>query len=93
VRIRHTVAALGAALIAGTVSTGGSALAASTTHANPSTATVAACCFDHRGHQGSNDHHDWNGRGWDHRGWRWGWENQCDWAWHHDRGWWSSHCS
>jgi hypothetical protein len=90
------VAALGTALIAGTVSTGGTALAASTTpasHANPSTVTAASCCFDHRGHHGNGDRHDWNGRGWDHRGWRWGWENQCDWAWHHDRDWWRSHCS
>jgi hypothetical protein len=90
-KARYRLAALGATLLAGMVGTGGTVMAATTTHATP--AQVNRCCWDHRGHRGDWDRGGWRGRDWDHRGSGWNWEQQCDWAYYNDRGWWYANCS
>jgi hypothetical protein len=41
------------------------------------------------------DHGRWYGNGWDHRGgtwYGWSWEQQCEWAWYNDPGWYNEYC-
>jgi hypothetical protein len=95
-RIRFRAVVLTTAVLAGMASSGGTVLAASSTPAHTSSVTVPAgnpCCgWDRRGHR-DRDSSEWRGRDWDHRGNGWSWDSQCDWAWHHDRDWWHTHCS
>jgi hypothetical protein len=96
-RTRDRLAALGASLVMGVLSPGGTALATTATPANHGVAAAPAAGphqWDHRWDRRHDwDHRDWRGRDWDHRGWGWSWEQQCDWAWHHDRDWWFRYCS
>ena len=92
-RNRLRLAALGATVVAGLISTGGTALAATNHQWSPQ---AQGCCWDHRNHDRNwdgRDRHEWRGRDWDHSGSGWNWEQQCDWAWRNDRDWWRSHCS
>ncbi len=50
----------------------------------------------HRGYRDGRDHGYWRGRDWDHRGadwYYWNWDEQCEWAWYHDPGWYNAYCS
>jgi hypothetical protein len=98
-RARYRCAVLAAAVLAGVVSAGGSALAAApTAHGGAAVTAVAPRSgppphrWDHRPDRHGRDHGGWRGRGWDHRGYGWDWERQCEWAWRHDRLWWIQHC-
>src|SRR5581483_632285 len=49
---------------------------------------------DRRAHR-DMDHGRWYGNGWDHRGgtwYGWSWEQQCEWAWYNDPGWYNEYC-
>jgi hypothetical protein len=96
-RTRYRLAALGASLVMGVLSAGGTAMAAAATPGNHSVAAAPQFRphqWDHRwDRHNDRDQRDWRGRDWDHRGWGWDWEQQCDWAWHHDRDWWYANCS
>jgi hypothetical protein len=50
--------------------------------------------WDHRWDRHNEwDRRDWHDGDWDHRSSGWRWEDQCSWAWYHDRGWWWAYCS
>lgn len=89
-KARYRIAALAATVLAGMVGTGGTVMAATTHASNPQ---VNRCCWDRRDHRGNFDRREWRGRDWDHSRSGWSWEQQCDWAYYNDRGWWWRNCS